>query len=296
MTFQLFIMQFITGVSLGLILALLACGLTIIMSLMGVVNFAHGVFYMLGAYFGFAVFSLTNNFWLAIVLAPLITSLIGLIIEITLLRRFYAKEFYYPLLATFILTLIFPDLIRIIFGTVGKSYNAPSVFMGALNIGFVIISKYRLFITLFAGLMLTFLWLFWKKTTIGITIRAAISQPIIVQTFGVNLLRLRTIVFTLGIFFAALGGVLAAPMRGIYPTMGSKLLLESFVILIVGGMGSLGGSIIAALLVGIIESFTAIVYGKAVELAIFLFLIVVLMVRPAGLFGEKGILSIRREI
>lgn len=292
MTLELLVMQLINGLIWGIILALLASGLTLILGLMGVVNFAHGAFYMLGAYSGFAIFSLTHNFWLALVVAPLVVCLVGFPFEIVLLRRFYKKEFYYPLLLTFTLTLIFPDVIRIIFGTIGKPFDTPTVLRGVL--GIVVIPKYLLFVTLFAVSMLAFLWLFLKKTPIGMTIRAATNRPTIVQTLGINLMRVRTSVFLLGISFAALSGVLVAPIQGIYPAMGHSILLKCFVVVIIGGMGSLGGAIIASLLIGVTQSLTTLVYGKGAELVIFLLLVVVILIRPSGLFGEQGILS-RKE-
>ena len=291
MTLELFLMQLVNGLMWGAILAFLASGLTLILSLMGVVNFAHGAFYMLGAYAGFALFSLFHNFWLALILAPLVVCLVGLPIEVIILRRFYKEQFYYPLLITFTLTLIFPDIIRMAFGTCGKPFYTPTMLRGAL--GILVIPKYMLFASLFAASMLSFLWLFLKKTAIGMTIRAATNRPIIVQTLGINLVRLRTTVFLVGISFAALSGSLASPMRGIDPTMGHLILLKCFVVVIIGGMGSLGGAIIAGLLIGVTQSLTALFYAEASELVIFLLLVVVILVRPSGLFGEQGILSVR---
>ena len=281
--------QVFTGLVLGGILVLLAIGLSLIFGLMTVVNFSHGALYMLGAYVAFTILGLTKSFWLSLVLAPLVVGTLGLLIERLLIRRLYGRSPDDPLLLTFGLSLVIVEAVKVIWGKVGLTVDPPRDLAGAVNLGFMNFPVYRLFVVAVTAVVLIGLWLFLEKTNIGLVIRAGTRDALMVRALGVDLGRIWFLVFGLGIALAGLAGVLAGPMRGVYAEMGVEIIIECFVVVVVGGMGSLTGAIFAGLLIGEIVSLTTFFAPKLAEIVVFLVMAVVLLVRPSGLFGEAGL-------
>ncbi|MBN2033418.1 MAG: branched-chain amino acid ABC transporter permease [Deltaproteobacteria bacterium] len=281
-------MQIIMGLALGAIYVILASGLSIIFGLLDVLNFAHGTFYMLGAYAVFVAISLCGNFWIAMVSAIVIVALLGGLFEITLLKRLYGTEPIYPLLLCFGFSIFMPDVIKLIFGLVGKVVEYPKIFQGAAFVGTLILPKYRIFLVVLMGVVLLALWLFMNKTDIGMIIRAATRDRLMVSCLGINVSRVWTVGFMLGVGLAALAGVIAAPMVQTIPNMGDEMTVESFVVVVIGGLGSLGGAVLGGLLLGQVVSFVSFLYPDWSNVAIFMAMAVILVVRPRGLFGEEG--------
>jgi branched-chain amino acid transport system permease protein len=283
--------QVFTGLVLGMIFVLLAIGLSLIFGLMTVVNFAHGSLYMLGAYFGFLLLGLTKNFWLALVLAPLMVGALGLLMERFLIRRLYGRSPDDPLLLTFGLSLIMIEAARLIWGKIGLTFDPPRALGGAVNLGFMNFPAYRLFVIAITGLVLVALWLFLERTPVGLVIRAGSRDPLMVRALGIDLSRIWLFVFGIGAALAGLAGVLAGPMRGVYAEMGVTMVIESFVVVVVGGMGSLIGAVVAGVLMGQVVGLTTFFVPKLAEIMVFIVMAVVLLVRPSGLFGEAGLLE-----
>ena len=281
--------QVFTGLVLGGILVLLAVGLSLIFGLMTVVNFSHGALYMLGAYVAFTLLGLTKSFWLSLILAPLVVGMLGLLIERLLIRRLYGRSPDDPLLLTFGLSLVIVESVKLVWGKVGLTVDPPRDLAGAVNLGFMNFPVYRLFVVAVTAAVLIGLWLLLEKTNIGLVIRAGTKDPLMVRALGVDLGKIWFIVFGLGIGLAGLAGVLAGPMRGVYAEMGVEIIIECFVVVVVGGMGSLPGAVVAGLLIGEIVSLTTFFAPKLTEIVVFLVMAVVLLVRPSGLFGEAGL-------
>jgi len=275
------------GLSLGVIYVLMASGLSIIFGLLRVVNFAHGTFYMLGAYSFFYILSLIGHFWIALILGPIVIGLVGMLVEMVTIRPLYGTNEINPLLLTLGLTYVFVDLIRIAFGLAGEPTSIPAGFTGAVNLGFMFFPKYRLFVIIIGALVMVLVWLFINKTNIGMVVRAGTKDSEMVQMLGINLRRVWTIVFGIGIALAALAGALHAPITGIMPEMGIHTVIEAFVVVVVGGMGSLTGSVVAGLLVGEIISITTLYYGQAGNASVFALMVIVLLTTKYGLFGEE---------
>ncbi len=274
-----------------MIFVLLAIGLSLIFGLMTVVNFAHGSLYMLGAYFGVLLLGFTKSFWLALVLAPLMVGTFGLLIERCLIRPLYGRGVDDPLLLTFGLSLVLVEAVRLIWGKIGLTLDPPPELAGAVNLGFTTFPLYRLFVIGVTGLVLVGLWLFLERTNIGLIIRAGSRDPLMVRALGFNLSRVWLLVFGIGTGLAGLAGILAGPMRGVYAEMGVTIIIESFVVVVVGGMGSLVGALVAGVLMGEVVSLTTFFAPKLAEIMIFVVMAVVLLVRPSGLFGEAGLLE-----
>jgi branched-chain amino acid transport system permease protein len=285
---EIIAMQVIFGLALGAIYVLLASGLSIIFGLLDVVNFAHGTFYMLGAYVVFLAVSLTGNFWFGLLSALLIVALIGGAMEWALLKPLFGKDPLYPLLLTFGVAVAIPDLMKILFGLIGKVVEYPSGLVGAFLVGPVMVPKYRLFIIILTLVVLLVLWLFLNKTNLGMIIRAATRDSLMVQVLGVDVSRIWTVGFSMGVGLAALGGAIAAPMVSASPDMGVEMTVESFVVVVVGGLGSLGGAIIGGLIIGQVVSFVSLIAGDYSNVVIFFAMAVILLIRSRGLFGELG--------
>jgi branched-chain amino acid transport system permease protein len=290
-TLDLLLVQIVAGVALGAIFVLLAIGLSLIFGMLTVVNFAHGAFFMLGAYLGVYFFALTQNFWLSLVLAPLVVGAVGLLVERFLIRPLYGRGIDYPLLLTFGLSYVIVEAVRIAFGIEGVPFSTPAALRGAMNLGFGHFPIYRLFLIGATAAIVLALWLFIEKTKFGLIIRAGARDPEIVRVLGIDVAKVWLIVFGLGTAIAALSGILAAPTRAVTPEMGIPVLAESFVVTVVGGMGSLVGAVIAGLLVGIVYSLTSLFMPDLAELSIFALMALVLLVRPQGLFGRAGLLG-----
>lgn len=291
MTFDLFLLQLFTGLALGSIFVLVALGLSLIFGLLTVVNFAHGQFYMLGAYAGAFFLAMTGNFWIAFVAVPLAVGALGMLCERFLIRPLYGRGVDYPLLLTFGLGLVLLEAVRMIAGTEGVPFSTPPALAGAVDLGYFFFPKYRLFLIALTAALLVALWLFLEKTSYGLIIRAGARDPEIVQILGVDISRVWLVVFGVGIGIAALAGLLAAPMRGVFPEMGVPVLVEAFVVTVVGGMGSLVGAVVAGLLVGVVYSFTAFYFPPMAQVSMFILMGLVLIVRPRGLFGRAGLLD-----
>jgi branched-chain amino acid transport system permease protein len=290
-TLELLALQIVTGIALGAIYVLLAIGLSLIFGLLNVVNFAHGAFFMVGAYVGVFLFGLTGNFWVSLVLVPLVVGSIGLVVERFLVRPLYGRGIDYPLLLTFGLSYIFIELIRIQFGLTGLRLPTPPELRGAVNIGIGYFPIYRLFLIGFTAFIVFGLWYFIERTPYGLIIRAGARDPEITRVLGIDISKVWLAVFGLGTGIAGLSGVLAAPLQGVTPEMGIPVLAESFVVTVVGGMGSLAGAVIAGLLVGVVVALTSLFAPEMAKVSIFALMALVLLIRPRGLMGRAGALG-----
>ena len=288
---SLFMLQLMTGIALGAVYALLAIGLSLIFGMLTVVNFAHGAFFMVGAFLGVYFLGLTGNFWLSLVIAPLVVGAIGLLAERFLVRPLYGRGIDYPLLLTFGLSYVLIDVVRALFGIEGLPSSTPASLRGALDLGFGHFPLYRLFLIGATAVVVLALWLFLEKTRYGLIIRAGSRDSEIVRVLGVDITKVWWLVFGLGTAIAGLSGVLAAPTRAVNPEMGIHVLAEAFVVTVVGGMGSLPGAVVAGLLVGVVFSMTALVAPAYAEMSIFVLMALVLLVRPQGFFGKAGALG-----
>ena len=291
LSFDLIALQLFTGLALGAIYVLFAIGLSLIFGMLTVVNFAHGAFYMIGAYVGLFLLSLGGNFWLCLIAVPLIVGASGMVVERFLIRPLYGRGIDYPLLLTFGLSYIMVELIRIGFGKSGYPFDTPELLQGAVNIGVGYFPLYRLFVIAAAVAVLLALWLFLDKTSFGLIIRAGARDPQIVRVLGVDVGRVWLYVFGIGTAIAGLAGLLAAPLQGVIPEMGANLLAEAFVVTVVGGMGSIGGAVLAGLLVGVVVSMTSLFAPEMAKVSIFALMAVVLLIRPQGFFGRAGLMS-----
>lgn len=288
---QLFALQLMTGIALGAIYALLAIGLSLIFGMLTVVNFAHGAFFMVGAFLGVYFLGLTGSFWFSLLLVPLATGAIGLVCERFLVRPLYGRGIDYPLLLTFGLSYVLVDVMRFAFGIEGLPSSTPAALRGAVSLGFGHFPLYRLFLIGATAVIVLALWLFIEKTRYGLIIRAGSRDPEIVRVLGIDISRVWLLVFGIGTAIAGLSGLLAAPTRAVNPEMGIPILAESFVVTVVGGMGSLPGAVVAGLLVGIVFAMTSLVAPEYAELSIFVLMAVVLLIRPQGFFGKAGLMS-----
>ncbi|HSL47908.1 MAG TPA: branched-chain amino acid ABC transporter permease [Candidatus Deferrimicrobiaceae bacterium] len=281
--------QVFTGLVLGMIYVLLAIGLSLIFGLMTVVNFAHGALYMLGAYFGVFLLGYTKSFWVALIVAPLMVGVLGLLMERFLIRRLYGRSPDDPLLLTFGLSLILVEGVKVFWGKIGLTLDPPRGLAGAVDLGFMIFPAYRLFLIVVTVAVLVGLYFFLGRTNVGLIIRAGSRDPLMVRALGIDLGRVWLVVFGIGTALAGLAGILAGPMRGAYAEMGVNMVIESFVVIVVGGMGSLLGAVVAGLLIGQVVGLTTLFLPKAAEIMVFLVMAFVLLVRPSGLFGEAGL-------
>jgi branched-chain amino acid transport system permease protein len=290
-TFDLLALQLFTGLALGAVYVLLAVGLSLIFGMLTVVNFAHGAFFMLGAYVGLLAAEKTGSFWLALLIAPVVVGAIGMLAERWLIRPLYGRGIDYPLLLTFGLAYMMVEGVRILWGKAGLPFDTPEVLQGATSLGFADFPTYRLFVIGVVVVLLVALWLLIERTSFGLVVRAGARDSIIVRVLGVDVSRVWLIVFGVGTGIAALAGVLAAPMQGVSPEMGTSVLTVAFVVTVVGGMGSLMGAVVAGLLVGVVESMAVLFLPEAAKVSMFVIMAAVLLVRPQGLFGRAGLMS-----
>lgn len=291
MTLNLIALQLFTGVALGSVLVLLAIGLSLIFGLLTVINFAHGAFFMVGAYAGVFLFALTGSFWLALLGVPLLVGGLGLLVERFLVRPLYGRGVDYPLLLTFGLGYVMVDAVRLAFGLEGIPFDTPTALAGASYIGIGWFPTYRLFLIGATAAILLALWLFIERTSLGLIIRAGARDPEMMRILGIDVSRIWLLVFGLGTGIAGLAGLLAAPMRSVTPEMGVPVLVEAFVVTVVGGMGSLVGAVVAGLLVGVVVSMTSLFVPEMATVSMFAVMALVLLVRPQGLFGRPGLLG-----
>ncbi|MEO7056563.1 MAG: branched-chain amino acid ABC transporter permease [Caldimonas sp.] len=286
---QAFLGQLLLGLVNGSFYAMLSLGLAVIFGLLGIVNFAHGALYMVGAYvawFGLDKFGV--NYWASLVIAPLVVGAIGVVIERTLLRHLYKIDPIYGLLLTFGLALIAEGLFREQFGVSGQSYPVPDALQGATDLGFMVLPNYRAWVVVASLTVCLGTWFVIERTRLGATLRAGTENPALVQAFGINVPLMVMLTYAGGAGLAALAGVLAAPVIQVTPLMGSNLIIIVFAVVVIGGMGSILGSIVTGLGLGIIEGLTKVFYPEASNIVVFVIMAIVLMIRPAGLFGKEA--------
>lgn len=280
--------QLMLGLVNGSFYALLSLGLAVIFGLMGVVNFAHGAFYALGAFaalLGLQWFGI--GYWTALLLAPLLVGIIGVIVERTLLRRLAGLSPLYGLLLTFGIALVIEGTLHQLFGASGRSYPVPEALRGALDLGFMVLPLYRGWVILVSLGVCLLTWWVIERTRLGATLRAATENAPLVQAFGVNVPLLVAATYGGGVALAAFAGVLSAPVILVTSQMGSSLVVVVFAVVVIGGMGSILGAIVSGLALGVIEGLTKVVYPEASNIIVFVIMAVVLVIRPAGLFGRE---------
>ncbi|BAL93644.1 branched-chain amino acid ABC transporter permease [Rubrivivax gelatinosus] len=285
---QAFLGQLMLGLVNGSFYAMLSLGLAVIFGLLGIVNFAHGALYMLGAYVAWlSLEKFGLNYWAALVLAPLVVGALGIVIERTLLKRLYKVDPIYGLLLTFGLALIAEGVLRDQFGVSGQQYPVPEALQGATDLGFMILPNYRAWVIV-ASLTVCFgTWFVIERTRLGSYLRAGTENPSLVQAFGVNVPAMVALTYAAGAGLAALAGVLAAPVIQITPLMGANLIIVVFAVVVIGGMGSILGAILTGLVLGVVEGLTKVFYPEASNIVVFVIMAIVLMLRPAGLFGKE---------
>ncbi len=285
---QAFLGQLMLGLVNGSFYAMLSLGLAVIFGLLGIVNFAHGALYMIGAYVAWGSLEyLGLNYWFALILAPLVVGALGVVIERTLLRPLYKIDPIYGLLLTFGLALVAEGLFREKFGVSGQQYPVPDLLRGATDLGFMILPNYRAWVVVASLLVCFGTWFTIERTRLGSYLRAGTENPALVQAFGINVPVMVMLTYAAGAGLAALAGVLAAPVIQVTPLMGSNLIIVVFAVVVIGGMGSILGSIITGLVLGIIEGLTKVFYPEASSIVVFVIMAIVLVIRPAGLFGKE---------
>lgn len=277
--------QTANGLVLGFLYVLIAVGLSITFGLLGVINFAHGAFFALGAYVAYQLFQMFG--WPAVVFAPFIVGVMGMVVEVLLIRRLYGKEPLLSLIVTFALALLIEALIRFFWGADGKPFNAPPFLAGVVEIGPLLMTKYRVGVLVATSATLLALWWFLSYTPYGRILRAGSRDPEMVELLGINLPRVMTAVFGLGCALAAIAGVLAAPLWAVSPSMASNAIMPAFVIVAIGGLGSFAGAVVAGLAVGIVMSLTIQFKPDAAAASMYVFMFIVMLLRPRGLFGER---------
>ncbi|MDN3526333.1 branched-chain amino acid ABC transporter permease [Halomonas sabkhae] len=280
--------QLMLGIVNGAFYAVLSLGLAIIFGVLKIVNFAHGAFFMLGAFTAFLLAQyLGANYWVVLFLAPLLVALVGMVFEWLFLRRVYGLDPIYGLLLTFSLVLVLEGGFRVAFGSSGQPFATPEWLRGTINLGFMILPVYRGFVIAAALLACFATWYIIERTPLGANLRAATERPELTQAFGINVPRLVTMTYGAGVGLAAFAGVLAAPIFHVNPSMGSSLVITIFAIVVIGGLGSIKGAIITGLGLGIVEGFTRVFYSEFSSTIVFLIMVLILMLRPAGLFGRE---------
>jgi branched-chain amino acid transport system permease protein len=281
--------QLLLGLINGSFYAVLSLGLAVIFGLLNIINFSHGALYMVGAFI--ALIGLNRfgmNYWVALLVAPLVVGALGVLIERTMLKHLYKLDHLYGLLLTFGLALIGEGVFRYFFGVSGESYPPPEILQGGVNLGFMFLPLYRGWVVVAALAVCLVTWYVIERTPLGATLRAATEKPELVQALGINVPVLVTATYGAGVALAAFAGVLAAPIVQVNPLMGSNLIIVVFAVVVIGGMGSIAGSIVTGLGLGLVEGLTKVVYPEASAVVIFVIMIIVLLVRPAGLFGKQA--------
>ena len=285
---QVFLSQLMLGLVNGSFYAMLSLGLAVIFGLLGIVNFAHGALYMLGAYaayIGLERFGI--NYWVALVVAPIVIGALGVVIERLFLRHLYKIDPIYGLLLTFGLALIAEGVLRYYFGVSGQNYDKPELLSGSTDLGFMVLPDYRAWVVVASLVICLGTWFLIERTRLGATLRAGTENPALVQAFGINVPLMVTLTYGFGVALAAFAGVLAAPVIQVSPLMGSNLIVVVFAVVVIGGMGSILGSIFTGLGLGVIEGLTKVYYPEASNTVVFVIMALVLLVRPAGLFGRE---------
>jgi branched-chain amino acid transport system permease protein len=285
---QAMMSQLLLGLVNGSFYAMLSLGLAVIFGLLNVINFSHGALYMMGAFLawmGLSYFEL--NYWVMLALAPLLVGMFGIVVEKTMLRWIYKLDHLYGLLLTFGITLLLEGVFRSFFGVSGNAYPVPDALSGAVNLGFMFLPKYRVFVVLASLAVCLTTWFVIEKTKLGSYLRAGTENPKLVEAFGINVPLMVTLTYGFGVALAGFAGVLAAPIINVTPLMGSHLSIVVFAVVVIGGMGSIMGSIITGLGLGVIEGLTRVFYPEGSEVVVFVVMVIVLLLRPAGLFGKE---------
>ena len=280
--------QLTIGLVNGSFYAMLSLGLAVIFGMLNIVNFAHGALYMMGAFVSWMLLQYAGiNYWFALLIAPLVVGLVGAIIEKTMLRWLYQLDHLYGLLLTFGLALVLEGAFRQAYGSSGEPYDLPQVFKGVFNLGFMFLPKYRAWVVVLSLLVCFATWYVIEKTKLGAYLRAGTENPKLVQAFGINVPLLVTLTYAFGVALAGLAGVMAAPIYQVSPLMGSNMIIIVFAVVVIGGMGSIMGSIVTGLALGLIEGLTKVFYPEASSTVVFVIMAIVLLLRPAGLFGRE---------
>ena len=281
--------QLLIGLINGSFYALLSLGLAVIFGMLNIVNFAHGAFYMMGAFCSYFLLQYAGlNYWWALVLSPLAVGVFGMIVQRFLLQRLAALDPIYGLLLTFGLALIIQGLFRQHYGASGLPYPIPAQLTGARNLGFMILPNYRAWVILASLTICLATWYAIERTKLGAYLRAATENPTMVQAFGINVPRMITLTYGFGVALAAFAGVMAAPIYNVSPQMGAELIIVVFAVVVIGGMGSIMGSIVTGFALGIVEGLTKVFYPEASNTIVFVVMAVVLLIRPSGLFGRSA--------
>lgn len=288
MSIDLVLMQLMTGIALGSVLVIMAIGLSMILGMLTIPNFAHGAFYMVGSYAGVLAYGASESFLLAIVVAPLAVGLLGMAVERVLVRPLYGRGLDYPIILTFGLAYVLVEMVRIVFGKEGLTFDTPEILQGAVNLGFGYFPLYRLFLIGVCAVIVAALYFGLERTKFGLIVRAGARDPEAASVLGVDIRKVWMFIFGLGAALAGLAGLLSSPIRGVTPEMGIPVLVEAFVVTVVGGMGSLVGASVAGIAVGVVVSMTSLVSPKFAELSMFVLMAAVLVFRPRGLFGRAG--------
>jgi branched-chain amino acid transport system permease protein len=280
--------QLLLGLVNGSFYAILSLGLAVIFGMLNIVNFAHGALYMAGAFFAWMLLNYAGlNYWYALILAPLGVGLIGALIEKTMLRWLHQLDHLYGLLLTFGLALLLEGVFREFYGSSGMPYELPAVFRGAYDVGFMMLPKYRAWVVVVSIVLCLFTWYVIEKTKLGAYLRAGTENPNLVKAFGINVPLMVTLTYAFGVALAGLAGVMAAPIYQVSPLMGSNIIIVVFAVVVIGGMGSILGSIVTGIALGLIEGLTKVFYAEISSTVVFIIMAIVLMVRPAGLFGRE---------
>ncbi len=283
----LIVSQILNGFATGMLYALVGVGLTLVLGVLNLPNFAHGTLYAFGAYFTYTVANLTDSFYLGVLIGPLLVVLIGFVIESQGVRRLYAAHHDYQLLFLFAIALILQETVILIWGPVGFSLLPPKFLAGAVDLGFIVYPKYRLALILFTATIVVALYLLLTRTNVGAILRAGIENRDMVKVLGININKVFLFTFGLGAYLAGLAGGLATPIWGLTPTMGFDILPISFVIVVVAGLGSILGAIAAGILIGLAQSLTTIWWPEAANVVIYLIMGLTIILRPQGLFGSR---------
>ena len=280
--------QLLIGLINGAFYAMLSLGLAVIFGLLNIINFTHGAQYMMGAFCAYLLLSYAKiGYWPSLVIAPIVVGVVGIVIERTMLSRLYKLDHLYGLLLTFGLALVIQGIFRNEFGSSGLPYQIPSLLTGAVNLGFMYLPIYRAWVIVASLVICLATWYVIERTKLGSYLRAATENPALVQAFGINVPRMITLTFGFGVGLAALAGVMAAPIYQVNPLMGADLIIVVFAVVVIGGMGSILGAILTGFGLGVVEGLTKYFYPEASSTVIFVIMVIVLLVRPAGLFGKE---------
>jgi branched-chain amino acid transport system permease protein len=285
---QAMMSQLLLGLVNGSFYAMLSLGLAVIFGLLNVINFSHGALYMMGAFAAFiGVSQFGLNYWVVLALAPLLVGVFGILVEKSMLRWLYKLDHLYGLLLTFGITLLLEGLFRSFYGVSGQTLDVPESLSGATDLGFMILPNYRAWVVAASLTVCLGTWFVIEKTRLGAYLRAGTENPKLVEAFGVNVPLMVTLTYGFGVALAGFAGVLAAPVINVTPLMGSNLIIVVFAVVVIGGMGSILGSILTGLGLGVIDGLTRVFYPEASEVVVFVVMVIVLLLRPAGLFGKE---------